>query len=1137
MKKRLILFTCLVVAIIISGCAKNIEKSINDRGPLVERTYVATIAQDTKTSIDSEDKVFWEPRDIIRYYSCDGDMPAYHSVPAKGASTYISAQVPMSDPYFIAFYGEGELSENKAASFVLADAVKGAQDGTFEKAHISAAKTSDVSSTEIFFSNVTSLIKFSLTRTDVKTMTFTANDGKRIYGSIRVNFDKNNKPSAEFTEQGGNSSINVKIGMKQGTFYIATLPRTIKNGFTCEFYDADGKKLGVAKSNQDLVIGRNRIINLGNIDEKITAPEYQDLSAKEAANCYIVTSVGDFKFNAGFKGNSNEQIGEAVSAKVLWESRNTPYLIAQKEVIKDVEYTDGYIKFTSVADGNASVAVLAGDGETILWSWHIWVSLGYDAYASGQDYRYRYSNPEIGEDAKYVIGRMMDRNLGALSNVPGDAGVYGLMYEWGRKDPFLGYNTSASIILPAPEECSETTGTVDWAVAHPTTYIYGTTANSRDWLYTDHDNTLWGSDKTKYDPCPPGWKVPESLVWPLAYGSDNAEMYHFDIEHYGMDFGRYFGPDAHIWYPAAGYRDPNQKGYPQNLSRYGFWWTSTGQNNNTSYIFKIVSADEFTPRTTSPRSFGNSVRCIATSEPDPVLVTDIEISPKPLSLNLYHFQQMSCTIVPSNADHQTVTWSSSNPAIASVDPLSGLVTACGVGTCTISAVSEDGPSDRCEVTVSTASMVDLSSNGTANSYLVSTPGTYKFKADVKGNSNESIQNGAKVKVLWESYGNNIPPYSGDIVSNVSYKNGYITFDIPASMRNGNALIAVVNNSDEVLWSWHIWAFKGYDLEKYAQTYKNGAVMMSCNLGALSLAEDNVQSLGLMYQWGRKDPFLAGGTLSGKTPAASTLVWPGPVSSSSVEYSIKNPTTFILGGSNNNDWAINDNSERWSSSKTKYDPCPPGWRVPDGGASGVWGSNVKDLYIENKGLWDESVNVCRFSDVFGEEQIWYPSSGYRYHKDGAIYGQTQYEICWAVNVKKGSAGNLYFCRDQVLLNNNSFKATGAAVRCVKEGTYTAKPVTGISIKKVEGSEYLTEKGNSIVLEAVLSPSDASYQYVIWDNFNPDQVEMKVGDDVYGKKVTFTRVCEQDFDEPITVQVMSPDGELYGYYIIYCGSRMN
>ena len=81
----------------------------------------------------------------------------------------------------------------------------------------------------------------------------------------------------------------------------------------------------------------------------------------------------------------------------------------------------GEIHFTTGdMEGNALIALCNADGD-ILWSWHIW----FTDDPRGQEY---YNN----------AGTMMDRNLGATSATPGDVGALGLLYQWGRKDPFLG---------------------------------------------------------------------------------------------------------------------------------------------------------------------------------------------------------------------------------------------------------------------------------------------------------------------------------------------------------------------------------------------------------------------------------------------------------------------------------------------------------------------------------------------------------------------------------------------------------------------------------------------------------------------------------------------------------------------------
>ena len=81
--------------------------------------------------------------------------------------------------------------------------------------------------------------------------------------------------------------------------------------------------------------------------------------------------------------------------------------------------------------GNAVVAFKV-DG-TIYWSWHIWVTDNPEngiAYSQGT---------ETDIDGNPITVQYMDRNLGAVTNTflgKDWQKTGGLLYEWGRKDPF-----------------------------------------------------------------------------------------------------------------------------------------------------------------------------------------------------------------------------------------------------------------------------------------------------------------------------------------------------------------------------------------------------------------------------------------------------------------------------------------------------------------------------------------------------------------------------------------------------------------------------------------------------------------------------------------------------------------------------
>jgi len=347
---------------------------------------------------------------------------------------------------------------------------------------------------------------------------------------------------------------------------------------------------------------------------------------------------------------------------------------------------------------------------------------------------------------------------------------------------------------------------------------------------------------------------------------------------------------------------------------------------------------------------------------------------------------------------------------------------------------------------------DLSSNGTANCYIVNRSGSYKFKANVKGNSTEALDGTAvSAEVLWESFGTDEATLPGDIVRNPSLEGGYVRFSTPSALKSGNAVIAVKDASGIILWSWHIWVCEDFDPKASAHVYNNNAgTVMDRNLGATSNSKGEVQALGLLYQWGRKDPFLNGGSLSSSEVAKSTLTWPSSVSSDAtngtIQYSVANPTTFITCNDNNYDWyysgsADTDNTRWQASDKAKgiYDPCPNGWRVPDGGETGLWAKAFGSSSIFYNGPLNGVYSGMDFGSGNGQASqsqlgistsIWYPLAGYRYYTDGSLREVGGYSRYWSSTTDGNLAFSLYFGSTGTVNPSYSYKrALGRSVRCV------------------------------------------------------------------------------------------------------------
>lgn len=336
------------------------------------------------------------------------------------------------------------------------------------------------------------------------------------------------------------------------------------------------------------------------------------------------------------------------------------------------------------------------------------------------------------------------------------------------------------------------------------------------------------------------------------------------------------------------------------------------------------------------------------------------------------------------------------------------------------------------------STTSLDKNGTANCYIISEPGTYQFPA-VKGNSDKPAGPVSSVEVLWETFGTDTASEKGDLIQKVSYASNMIIFTTAAEFKKGNALIAARDESGKILWSWHIW----FTDKPEEQVYLNDAgTMMDRNLGATSATPGEAGALGLLYQWGRKDPFLSSSKITGRSAAKATIDFnlaKSDASTGTIDYAIANPTTFIT--SNNSDWYYFEGNEgkdnsRWTRNKTIYDPCPPGYRVPDGGSDGVWSKALNwDLTSRiTNNMYDITnigSNFCssKGSNAFSDaENCWYPMVGRRDQSGNiALNNPTTYWAC-----SPSASGSTLLITDKILvLTFQHMTVTGNPVRCQKE----------------------------------------------------------------------------------------------------------
>lgn len=357
-----------------------------------------------------------------------------------------------------------------------------------------------------------------------------------------------------------------------------------------------------------------------------------ELGATEHANCYIITAPGSYKIKA-VKGNSTEKAGDVAGVELLWETYNNATDVVKNSVIAAVDYdaddTD-YIYFKTPAtlqSGNALIAAKDATG-AIIWSWHIWIP---ETAIETSTYGYIYNH------------ELMDRNLGALvaattSSVPVES--YGLLYEWGRKDPFVGAKSITSSSFATVSGSATTKGyemTMAQTIANPTVYAVYTAADSwGNWTNETGASTFWkNAEKTIYDPCPAGYRVPARDAAQLLHQSDLSSVKGWSDNAASGTNAAYFtlGNPATV-FPFTGLLSEDGSGISYNGSgQRNFIWTAYASSSSGSgYMMDVRQGTSTHTVTSTVTSRGCSVRCVkveeapAPPEPDKVGATGVVLN-------------------------------------------------------------------------------------------------------------------------------------------------------------------------------------------------------------------------------------------------------------------------------------------------------------------------------------------------------------------------------------------------------------------------------------------------------------------------------------------------------------------------------
>ena len=347
-----------------------------------------------------------------------------------------------------------------------------------------------------------------------------------------------------------------------------------------------------------------------------------------------------------------------------------------------------------------------------------------------------------------------------------------------------------------------------------------------------------------------------------------------------------------------------------------------------------------------------------------------------------------------------------------------------------------------------ANSVQLAPSATA---AIDASAYYTFKSDYSyencpvktSDGSPWFPQGAAASVVWEQAEGSSKMTEGSVLSSVTLSG--TTINVVSNGTRGNALVAIKDGNDKILWSWHVWVSEVNDVA-YSYDGYDQFVMHDRHLGAVSVTPKDFDAFGLFYQWGRKDPFprpLDADRTTDKNGGNKELT--GNVFYSAetglIAYTISNPSTRIIAADNPKDWHIVRNNALWGNPgkatdeataksvkggvKTVYDPCPQGYKVPELYYYSAIASDP-DNVVNKK---ESDGNYGYLFDTGNETDSYWPTNGYLDNAANNMLYNGYRAYVWS---SVGAGDNVWY----FYYNNAGVKMTYAVrakaktIRCLK-----------------------------------------------------------------------------------------------------------
>lgn len=332
---------------------------------------------------------------------------------------------------------------------------------------------------------------------------------------------------------------------------------------------------------------------------------------------------------------------QATSAKVIWEDCSDIVTAPAVTGSGANSYLTFTIKKENLQNGNAVVAVTNAAGK-VMWSWHLWFTpksslKKIPVTSDGSEYKYmtdnlgwKYTKWTGGLKREVVVKIEQQAETGekktATITLKQAAGNniregYGNLYQWGRKDPLPGINTTgfafdnSYVEIPAEKGDEPAnvikmkTRTIGRSIQNPGIMLPKVGGGKLSWqyqqiinLWSANNNKLDGSIrnnvKTIYDPSPVGFKVPDAHAF-MGFSTTGAVWsngYTFKVDN-----------DKEIYFQAGGARYGTSGALTANGTA-AIYWTSdpNSQGGQLGYAYRAsMSEGSLSVPITSSTGYGS----------------------------------------------------------------------------------------------------------------------------------------------------------------------------------------------------------------------------------------------------------------------------------------------------------------------------------------------------------------------------------------------------------------------------------------------------------------------------------------------------------------------------------------------------